>query len=41
LREGRGGVEDAATFDDGHRIQLVLDAAHNAHDGGCRVAVAY
>ncbi len=39
LREGRTTVEDAATFDDGHRIQLVLDAARNAHDGGSRVAV--
>ena len=40
LREGRSAVEGAATFDDGHRIQLVLDAARNAHDAGCRAAVA-
>jgi predicted dehydrogenase len=40
LREGQSGeVSGAATFDDGHRIQLVLDAARNAHEGGCRVAV--
>ena len=39
LREGRRAVEGAATFDDGHRIQLVLDAARAAHDGGCRVTV--
>ncbi len=39
LREGRREVEGAATFDDGHRIQLVLDAARAAHDGGCRVTV--
>jgi predicted dehydrogenase len=39
LREGRDSVEGAATFDDGHRTQLVLDAARAAHDGGCRVAV--
>lgn len=39
LREGKTSVEGAATFDDGHRTQLVLDAARAAHDGGCRVAV--
>jgi len=39
LREGRAAVEGAATFDDGHSIQLVLDAARAAHEGGCRVTV--
>ncbi len=39
LRDGRPAVDGAATFDDGHRIQLVLDAARAAHDGGCRVTV--
>jgi predicted dehydrogenase len=39
LREGRDTVEGAATFDDGHRTQLVLDAARAAHASGCRVAV--
>ncbi|MCA1619955.1 MAG: Gfo/Idh/MocA family oxidoreductase [Acidobacteria bacterium] len=39
LREGRATVEGAATFDDGHQIQLVLDAARAAHASGCRVAV--
>jgi predicted dehydrogenase len=39
LAAGRNSVEDAATFDDGHRIQLVLDAARAAHEGGCRVTV--
>jgi predicted dehydrogenase len=39
LREGRTSVEGAATFTDGHRTQLVLDAARAAHDGGRRVAV--
>ncbi len=39
LREGRAAVDDAATFDDGHRIQLVLDAARAAHESGCRVTV--
>jgi predicted dehydrogenase len=39
LREGRANVEGAASFDDGHRTQLVLDAARAAHASGCRVAV--
>ena len=39
LREGRTTVEGAATFDDGHRTQTVLDAARAAHASGCRVAV--
>jgi predicted dehydrogenase len=39
LREGRTEIDGAATFDDGRRIQLVLDAARAAHDSGCRVAV--
>lgn len=40
LREGRAAVEGAATFDDGHQIQLVLDAARNAHESGCRTVVS-
>jgi predicted dehydrogenase len=39
LREGRTEVEGAATFEDGLRTQLVLDAARAAHEGGCRVVV--
>jgi len=39
LHEGRTNVEGAATFDDGHRTQLVLDAARAAHASGCRVTV--
>lgn len=39
LREGRTNVEGAATFEDGHHIQLVLDAARASHASGCRVAV--
>lgn len=34
LREGRRSVAGAATFDDGHRTQLVLDAARRAHQTG-------
>jgi predicted dehydrogenase len=39
LAEGRAGVEGAAAFEDGHRTQLVLDAARASHASGCRVAV--
>jgi predicted dehydrogenase len=39
LREGRTIVEDAATFADGHRTQLVLDAAHRSHESGCRETI--
>jgi predicted dehydrogenase len=39
LREGRAAVEGAATFEDGHHTQLVLDAARAAHASGCRAAV--
>jgi predicted dehydrogenase len=34
LQEGRTTLADAATFDDGHRAQLVLDAARRAHEEG-------
>ncbi len=39
LREGRPTVAGAATFADGHRTQLVLDAARLSHGTGKRVAV--
>jgi predicted dehydrogenase len=39
LAEGRNAIEGAATFDDGHSTQLVLDAARASHASGCRVAV--
>jgi predicted dehydrogenase len=35
LREGRTAVDGAATFADGYRTQLVLDAARRAHESGC------
>jgi predicted dehydrogenase len=34
LREGRNALEGAATFEDGYRTQLVLDAAHRSHVTG-------
>jgi predicted dehydrogenase len=39
LREGRTAVEGAATFEDGYRVQLVLDAAHASNESGCWVKV--
>jgi predicted dehydrogenase len=39
LAGGRNTIEGAATFEDGHRTQLVLDAARASHASGCRVAV--
>jgi len=35
MREGGVSVSGAATFEDGYRIQLVLDAARRAHESGC------
>ena len=40
LREGRSEVEDAATFDDGYRIQLVLDATRRSHESGCWTTIS-
>ncbi|HEX8636253.1 MAG TPA: Gfo/Idh/MocA family oxidoreductase [Pyrinomonadaceae bacterium] len=34
LQAGRNTLEDAATFADGHRTQLVLDAARRSHASG-------
>lgn len=39
LRAGRTTVEGAATFKDGYRTQLVLDAARRAHESGCWAGV--
>jgi predicted dehydrogenase len=39
LREGRTSVEGAATFEDGYRVQLVLDAARASNKSGCWVPV--
>jgi hypothetical protein len=35
LRTGETTVEGAATFEDGHRTQLVLDASRRSHEKGC------
>ena len=39
LRAGKTSVKDAATFDDGHRIQVVLDAVRASNESGCWVTV--
>lgn len=39
LRGGRKSVKDAATFEDGHRVQLVLDAIRASNESGCWVTV--
>lgn len=39
LREGRTHVKDAATFEDGYRVQLVIDAARASNKSGCWTTV--
>jgi predicted dehydrogenase len=34
LRSGKNSVRDGATFEDGHRVQLVLDAARKSNETG-------
>jgi predicted dehydrogenase len=40
LSEGRTSVEGAATFDEGHHTQLVLDAARRSHADGRNVVLS-
>jgi predicted dehydrogenase len=39
LQAGKNTVKDAATFEDGHRVQLVLDAIRASNESGCWVAI--
>ena len=39
MRAGRTTVKDAATFADGYRVQLVLDALRASNESGCWVTV--
>jgi predicted dehydrogenase len=39
LREGRNTVENSATFEAGHRAQLVMDAARESNKSNCWVQV--
>ena len=41
MRAGRTTVKDAATFEDGYRVQLVLDAIRASNQTGCWVAVEH
>ena len=41
LRERRTTVDNAATFEDGYRVQLVLDAARESNKKGCWIKVEY
>jgi predicted dehydrogenase len=40
LSLGRNSIEGAATFTDGYRTQLVLDAARRSHESGCRATIS-
>jgi predicted dehydrogenase len=40
MRSGRKTVEDAASFEDGHRVQVVLDAVRESNKRGCWVDVS-
>jgi predicted dehydrogenase len=39
LRAGKTTVKDAATFEDGYRVQLALDAIRASNESGCWVTV--
>jgi predicted dehydrogenase len=39
MRSGKTVVKDAATFEDGYRVQLVLDAVRASNESGCWVTV--
>ena len=39
MRAGKTTVKDAATFADGYRVQLVLDAIRESNESGCWVTV--
>ena len=41
LRAGRTTVKDAATFEDGYRVQLVLDALRASNESSCWVSVKH
>jgi predicted dehydrogenase len=39
MRNNKKTVEDAASFEDGYRVQLVLDAVRESHERSCWVDV--
>jgi len=40
MRAGKTNLKDAATFEDGYRVQLVLDAVRQSNESGAWVSVA-
>ena len=40
MRSGKKMVDDAASFEDGHRVQVVLDAVRASNERGCGVDVS-
>jgi predicted dehydrogenase len=41
MRAGKTTVKDAATFEDGYQVQLVLDAVRASNESGCWVTVGH
>lgn len=39
LQKGNTKIENAATFEDGLRVQKVLDAAHESNEKGCKIKI--
>jgi predicted dehydrogenase len=39
MQFGKTKVKDAATFEDGHRVQVVLDAIRESNESGCWVTI--
>jgi predicted dehydrogenase len=39
MQFGKTTVKDAATFEDGHRVQVVLDAIRASNESGCWVTI--
>jgi predicted dehydrogenase len=39
ILNGKTGIEHAATFEDGLRVQKVLDAAHESNTNGCTIRI--
>ncbi len=39
IREGKTEIEHAATFEDGLRVQKILDAAHESDANGCTIKI--
>jgi predicted dehydrogenase len=39
ILDGKTAIEQAATFEDGVKVQKILDAAHESHEKGCLVKI--